>query len=121
MMKPAEVARLAIEALDNKKGADIKLLRTTNVTTLADYFIICKATSSTHIRTLSDEVERVLKENGELPMRREGHRAGDWLLLDYSCVIVHVFMKDARDFYTLERLWADAEIINIERTSLGKL
>ena len=114
MMKPSQVAKLAIQALDSKKGVDIKLLKTTDVTTLADYFIICTATSTTHIKTLSDEVERILKENGEMPMRREGHRKGDWLLLDYSCVIVHVFMKEAREFYTLERLWSDAQVVEFD-------
>jgi len=113
MMTPTEIAGLVISALDSKKAIDIKLLRTTDVTILADYFAICTASSTTHLKTLSDEVERVLKEKNEAPLRREGHRSGGWLLLDYGCVIVHLFLIEAREFYTLERLWGDAEEIDI--------
>jgi len=108
------MANLAVSALDSKKAQDIKLLRTTDVTILADYFVICTAGSVTHVKTLSDELEKVLKESGEALLRREGGRTGDWLLLDYGCVIVHIFMKEAREFYTLERLWSDAEDIDIK-------
>ena len=111
MLTPYRIAELVVDALDSKKAMDIVLLRTTDLTTLADYFVICTATSSTHLKTLSDEVEKVLKENGEMPLRREGHRSGGWVLLDFACVVVHLFLKDTREFYTLERLWSDAELI----------
>ena len=101
--------QLVINALDSKKAKDIITLRTTDVTILSDYFIICTATSSTHLKTLSDEVEKTLKENGEMPGRREGQRSSGWVLLDFTCVVVHLFLKETRDFYTLERLWSDAE------------
>ena len=114
MLKPDEIAKLTVTALDSKKAQDIKLLRTTDVTILADYFVICTATSTTQLKTLSDEVEKVLEENGERALRREGHRAGGWVLIDFACVVVHLFLKDARDFYMLERLWSDAEEIDIE-------
>ena len=114
MLKPEMIAELAVKALDNKKAQDIKLLRTRDVTILADYFIICTASSTTHLKTLSDEVEKVLKENGEMPRRREGRSSGGWLLLDFACVVVHLFLKDTREFYTLERLWSDAEDIPVE-------
>ena len=113
MMTPTEIAGLVINAIDSKKAKEIKLLRTTDVTILADYFVICTASSSTHLKTLSDEVEKVLKENNETPLRREGHRSGGWLLIDFGCVIVHIFLEEAREFYTLERLWGDAEEIDI--------
>jgi len=113
MLTSKEIAEFAINALDNKKAQDIKLLRTRDVTILADYFVICTANSTTQLKTISDEVEKVLKENGETPLRREGHRNGGWVLIDFACVIVHIFLKEARDFYTLERLWADAENIDI--------
>ena len=109
MLTPREIADLAAEALDDKKGRDIVLLRTTDVTVLADYFLICTAGSSTHIKTLSDEVERVLEERGERPLRVEGRRSGGWVLIDFGCVVVHLFLSEAREFYTLERLWGDAE------------
>jgi len=111
MLNPREIADYAVTALEGKKAVDITMLRTTEVTVLADYFIICTATSSTHLRTLSDEVEKVLKENGEMPLRREGHRSGGWVLVDFGCVVVHLFLKEMREFYTLERLWSDADVI----------
>ena len=113
MLTPYEIAKHAIQALDNKKAQEIKLLKTREVTILADYFVICTATSTTQLKTLSDEVEKVLKENGEPPLRREGNRAGGWVLIDFGCVVVHLFLKDARDFYMLERLWSDAEDVEI--------
>jgi len=113
MLKPIEIAGFAISALDSKKAQDIKLLRTREITILADYFVICTASSTTHLKTLSDEVEKALEENGEAPLRREGHRNGGWVLLDFGCVIVHLFLKESRDFYTLERLWGDAEDVDI--------
>ena len=113
MLTPDMIAKLAIDALDNKKAKDIVLLKTRDVTVLADYFVICTASSTTHLKTLSDEVEKVLKDNDEPPRRREGHRSGGWVLLDFACVIVHVFLQEARDFYTLERLWSDAEEVDI--------
>ena len=113
MLTPFEVAKQALFALSEKKAKDIKMLRTFDVTTLADYFIIATATSSTHLKTLSDEVEKFLKERGENQLRREGHRTGDWILLDYGCLIVHLFMQETREFYTLERIWSDAEDVEI--------
>jgi len=113
MMTPNEIAGLVVNALDNKKAVDIKLLRTRDVTILADYFVICSANSSTQLKTLSDEVEKTLKEKGEAPLRREGRRYGGWVLIDFGCVVVHLFLKETRDFYTLERLWSDAEDVDI--------
>ena len=113
MLTPFRIAELAVNALDSKKAQEIKLLRTSDVTILADYFVICTATSTTHLKTLSDEVEKVLEENGEVPRRREGRRAGGWILIDFACVVVHLFLKETRDFYTLERLWGDAEDIDL--------
>ncbi|NLC72817.1 MAG: ribosome silencing factor [Ruminococcaceae bacterium] len=109
MLTEIQVAQAALKALEDKKAANIKILKTTDVTVLADYFIICTATSGTHVKSLSEEVERVLTELGEEPRRREGKRSDSWVLLDYACVIVHIFTKDAREFYNLEKLWADAK------------
>ena len=113
MLTPKEIAEYVVNALDSKKANDIKLLRTMEITILADYFVICTANSTTQLKTLADEVEKVLKEKGEKPLRREGHRTGGWVLIDFGCVVVHLFLKDMRDFYTLERLWSDAEDIDI--------
>ena len=109
MLTPKEVAAAAVKTLDAKQAKDITLLRTADVTVLADYFVICTATSSTHVKTLTDEVDRVLSDMGEPPMRREGYRGGGWILLDFGCVIVHIFQEDLREFYNLEHLWGDAQ------------
>lgn len=113
MMTPAEVAEKVVLALDNKKARDIKVLKTGKITTLADYFVICTANSTTQIKTLSDEVEKELSEAGEPPLRREGYRAGGWVLIDFGCVVVHLFMDEIRKFYDLEHLWSDAENVDI--------
>ena len=114
MLTPNDIAGYVARALDNKKASDIKVLKTRDITILADYFVICTATSTTQLKTLSDEVEKVLKDKGEPALRREGHRAGGWVLIDFGCVVVHLFLKDARDFYMLERLWSDAEDVTEE-------
>lgn len=113
MITPAQVAELIVNTLSNKKAREIKLLKTGKVTVLADYFVICSATSTTHIKTLSDEVDKVLSEAGEPPLRREGYRSGGWVLLDFGCVVVHLFLDEVREFYGLERLWADAEEVEL--------
>lgn len=110
---PVQLAEAAVKALDDKKAKDIKLLCTAGLTVLADYFVICTANSTTHIKTLSDEVDKVLSEKGEPPIRREGYRSGGWILLDFGCVIVHIFLQEMREFYNLERLWSDAEEIPV--------
>lgn len=113
MMTPQEIAVLAVQTLDGKKAGDIKLLKTTDVTTLADYFVICTAQSTTQIKTLADEVEAVLEARDEPPLHREGFRSGGWVLIDFGCVIVHIFMDETRKFYNLERLWSDAEAVDV--------
>jgi ribosome-associated protein len=113
MLTSAQVAENIVKALDDKKGQDIKLLKTDGLTVLADYFVICSATSAPHIKALSDEVDKRLSELGEPPLRREGYRSGSWVLLDFGCVILHLFQTEAREFYNLERLWNDAENIDI--------
>lgn len=112
-MTPKELAILAAKALDSKKGLDIKVLETGHLTTLADYFVICTATSSTQVKALADACEKKLKDAGEPPHHIEGHRGGTWILLDFSSVVVHVFMDEAREFYDLERLWSDAKSIDL--------
>ena len=114
MNTPKEIALRAAKVLDDRKGLGIKLLEVTDVTSIADYFLICTGTSSTHVKTLCDSVEAaVADELNEPLLHREGHRGGSWVLLDYGCVIVHVFQDEARKFYDLERLWSDAEVIDI--------
>lgn len=114
MKTPKEVAAIAAKALDDKKGVDIRLLEIAAVTSLADHFLICTGTSSTHVKALCDSVEKALDEAGEPALRREGHRSGTWVLLDYGCLVVHVFTEETRQFYDLERLWNDAKKVDLE-------
>ena len=109
-MTPKELAILAVKALDEKKGKEISAIEITEQTTLADFFVIATGSSNTQINALCDAVEKTLKEQaGEDPLRREGYRDGTWVLLDYGCVVVHVFSPEAREFYSLERLWHDGK------------
>ena len=112
-LSPAQLVEIAVRALDSKKAQDIRALKTRDITVLADYFIICTATSTTQIKTLTDEVEKALRDSGEDNPRIEGYRAGGWVLIDFGCIIIHLFLEDLREFYNLERLWNDAEDVDI--------
>ncbi len=114
MLTPKEIALAVTKALDAKKGMDIKLLKIDSVSSLADYFLICTGTSNTHVRTLCDYAEYTLEQLGEPMLGREGHRGSAWELLDYGTLVVHVFTEEARKFYALERLWADAEEVDLK-------
>lgn len=114
MLTPREIAIEVTKALDAKKGMDIKLLRIDDVSSLADYFLICTGTSNTHVKTLCDYAEYTLEQLGEPMLGREGHRGSAWELLDYGTIVVHVFTEEARKFYDLERLWADAEVVELK-------
>jgi ribosome-associated protein len=116
MLPAREMAEIAVKALDSKKGKEIRLIRIDKITTLAEYFVICTGTSNTQINALCDAVEKELTEKGEEPLHREGYRGGTWVLLDYGCVVVHVFNDEARKFYSLEHLWADGEEVDLSAT-----
>ena len=116
MLSAKEVAYAVTKALDEKKGLNIKLLRINEVSSLADYFLICTGTSKTHVKTLCDYAEYTLEQLGEPMLGREGHRGNSWELLDFGSIVVHVFTEEAREFYALERLWADAE--NVDLTNI---
>ena len=114
MLTAREVALEVTKALDEKKGLDIKVLRIEKISSLADYFVICTGTVNTHVKTLCDYAEYTMEQLGEPMLGREGHRGNSWELLDYGSVVVHVFTDEARKFYDLERLWADAEVVDLE-------
>ena len=111
MLTLEEITAVAYRALEDKKAKDVKILKTAEHTVLADYFVICNGSSSTHIKALVDEVDKQLSEAGEPPIRREGLRSDIWVLMDFGSVIVHIFTDEARKFYDLERLWSDAEAV----------
>lgn len=107
-----EKVKLIVDALDNKKAIDIKVLKIADLTVLTEYFVIANGTSTTQVKSLAEEVEFKLQEAKE-DVKLEG-KAQDWQLLDAGDVIVHIFTPDAREHYNLEKLWADAEEISIE-------
>ena len=113
-MTSYEMAVGLAKALDSKKGLNIKVLKTEELTTLADYFVLATGSSNTQINALVDNVEKVITEQaGEEPLHREGYRGGTWVLLDYGCLAVHVFSAEAREFYGLERLWRDGKSVDL--------
>lgn len=114
MLTPREAAIAAAKALDDKKAQDIQILKIADLTAMAEYFVIATGTSTTHIKTLAEEAERVLVEQGEILGHTEGYRSGSWVLLDFGSVIVHLFTLDTRKFYSLERLWSDATPIEFD-------
>lgn len=111
-MDRTELMKNIVATLDNKKATDIKSLEITELTSVADYFVIATGTSGTHIRALSDEVQDTLTKQGIEPRNIEGKSTG-WILLDYGTVVVHLFTLDQRDLYSLEHLWGDAKEYDI--------
>ena len=107
-MTQKEIVTEIVKALDSKKAEDIQVLEIKDLTIIADYFIIANGTSSTQTKALADEVEYKLKEQGVVPQRIEGYQGANWIILDYADIVVHVFYKETRSFYNLERLWKDA-------------
>lgn len=97
--------------LSEKKADDVRIFRVADRTVIADYFVIATGSSSTHTKALADEVEFKLGEEGRHPTHSEGYDHAGWIVLDYDSVLVHVFQKDSREFFKLEKLWADAEEI----------
>ncbi len=104
---PKELADAISEVLDGKKGRDIKVLYVADKTDISDYFVLANGTSNTHIRTLADEVEYEIGERGVAPLSYEGRGNGTWVLLDYGRVVVHVFSREAREFYNLDKLYKE--------------
>jgi len=99
------------DALDKKFAQDIMVLDLRSVTTVADYFVIATGASSPQLQALADTVEEILAKHN-IPLHHiEGMRSGEWVLLDYSTVVIHLFDKESRDFYKLERVWGDAAIV----------
>lgn len=115
-MTQQEALETIVKALDSKRAEDIQVLHVEDLTILGDYFIIANGTSTTHTRTLADEVEYQMTQKGREPGHREGRGNGsNWVVLDYADIIVHIFYKETRDFYQLERLWADGEQVDISQ------
>ena len=112
-MTSLELAKEAAKTLDSKRGSDIKVIKVEEVSVIADYLVIATGHSSTQVKAMADAVEYTLKEAGENVSHIEGHRNDSWILLDYIDVIVHVFSEESREYYDLDRMWADGEEIDI--------
>ncbi len=116
----AALAQRAAQALLDNKASDVVLLDLREVTDMADYFVIASGTSDTHVRSLGDHVTEELKKEGTRPHHVEGLTQGRWVLLDFVDFVVHIFHPTLRNFYQLERLWSDAEVIPVEVEGAGR-
>lgn len=114
MDQSKEMARIAYNALADKKGEDIKIIDITGISVLADYFIIANGSSDSQVNALVDNVEEELHRAGYPLKQREGQASGSWVLLDFGDIIVHVFDRENRLFYDLERIWKDGKDISIK-------
>ena len=106
-MTDNEILKIAVKAIDSKRGENIRIIKIDELTVIADYFIIANGSSTTQVKALADEVEFKLSEAGLEPRRTEGYQGANWIVLDYIDVVIHIFHKETRDFYDLERLWQD--------------
>lgn len=111
---PRETADAIIKILDDKKARKITLLHVEEQTVITDYFVICEGTSNTQIKALAGEVEYKMGLYGKPVLRMEGYSEGVWVILDFASVIVHIFSRDAREFYKLEKLWDNGTEIKLE-------
>ena len=109
-----KMAKIAFNALDEKKGEDITIIDISQVSVMADYFIIANGTNESQVRALVDSVEESLEKEGYVRKQREGTHTGGWVLLDFGDIIIHIFDKENRLFYDLERIWRDGKQIEIE-------
>ncbi|MCD7752600.1 MAG: ribosome silencing factor [Lachnospiraceae bacterium] len=111
-MESREIAKLAIDALSDKKGEDIKVIDISKVTVIADYFIIASGSNRSQVQALCDNVQEVLGKAGIFVKQVEGYDSANWILMDFKDVIVHVFDRENRLFYDLERIWRDGTVMD---------
>lgn len=113
-MNNSDLIKNIIKTLDDKKAIDIKAIEIKELTIVADCFIIASGTSSTHVKALAGEVEDALSKQGVEPLHIEGRTTG-WIIIDYNSVIVHIFQRESREYYNLERLWQDADYLDVDK------
>lgn len=114
MEKSRELAERIYRVLEEKKGENIRVLDISKVSTLADYFILADGNNVNQVQAMADGVEESLEKEGMRPKQIEGYKSGSWILMDYHDVVVHVFTREDRRFYDLERIWMDASPVEIE-------
>ena len=113
-MNSFDIAKIAVKAADSKKGQDIQVIGIRDISVLADYFVLVTGESSTQVKAIADEIEYKLGEVGEQPHHIEGRQSG-WICLDFSTVVIHVFYKEQRQYFKLEHLWEDGDILDTEK------
>ena len=113
-MTSKEIARLACEALEEKKAQDVKIINIENISTLADYFIIASGSNRNQVQAMADNVSEVLGKAGAEQRQMEGYQNANWILMDYRDVVIHIFDEENRLFYDLERIWRDGSLISRE-------
>ena len=120
-MTAQEQVKHIIEALQERKGQEIEVLRVEQLTTLTEYFVFCSATSTTQVKALADSVEFHMKnDHGIMAHHTEGFESAQWVLLDFGAVVVHVFLPESRKFYNLENLWKDGTPIPLSELGLSE-
>lgn len=112
-LSPQAVVNIAVQAAENRKALDVTVLDISEVSIIADYFIICSGRTGVQVQAIVENIQEELKKEGVLALRREGFREANWVLLDYGDVIIHAFQGTEREFYNLERLWGDARIVGV--------
>ncbi|MDD3415987.1 MAG: ribosome silencing factor [Lachnospiraceae bacterium] len=113
-MTPKEMTKQVILALEDKKAEDIKIIDISHISVMADYFIIASGNSRNQVQAMIDNVDETLGKQGMTPKQVEGYQNANWVLMDYRDIIVHVFDKENRLFYDLERIWKDGKTISVE-------
>ena len=114
MREQAKMAKIAYEALEEKKGEDIKIIDISEISVMADYFVIANGMNMSQVQALVDNVEEKLHKAGFEMKRMEGNRTSTWILLDFGDVVIHVFDSEDRLFYDLERIWSDGKVISVD-------
>lgn len=112
MEQSKEMVKLAVNALEDKKGEDIRIIDIRDVSVIADYFIIASGSNGNQVQAMTDNVEDVLGKAGYSCRQVEGYQSANWILMDYQDIIVHIFCKEDRLFYDLERIWRDGKLID---------
>ncbi|CAJ1227468.1 MULTISPECIES: ribosome silencing factor [Lactiplantibacillus] len=114
-MESKELLKLTVEAADDKRGEDIVALDVAQVSLMADYFVIVSADSKRQVQAIADNIVDFVRQAGSDVKSVEGRTAGEWILVDAGDVIVHIFQKDARSHYNLEKLWSDAPLVDVQQ------
>lgn len=114
-------AKKIADLVFNKKGYDVKIIDLQNIASFADFFVICSADSDTQVKAIADEIDKTLRDEGIRCWHKEGYTALTWILLDYVDVVVHIFKKESREFYNIEKLWGDAPSIEVTDPAIVKV